>query len=504
MNRHFRTAAFPALLLTLATAAAAQPSAKTAEPAPDPADWGVKLAAEAVHAESVGITIHVPIGSITEHSAYQKIATTKIILPDDRGAVILQERRTTRLELTTEEVADEFITELLSLVPNFGWEIPEGQEDNPDLRDPDDLQVVASGAIVMERDKARKIGEYTADHAYVMLPRTGTKEVTIRGCTLVKTSPGRFVLLELLTSGSDYKQAREMYEVMLATVVIDDPTEAAARRAAAVGMGERVLDRLTESDYDELFGNMPERWERLYKQAPTGASSDAEEIGYRRVRARLGQRGDMSPNKPKDLWSSDELAEGFVVQIDARILDLGSIIDTRSTYFLTPDFSEEAWVVNMSIQQGPDEYGTPGKTSRWQEIGARRGDDMSIRIVAQSAATTKIRPQISTEGYLSMVQSFVLPQLLVRAGIEGDFAFYTYQTTSGTVRLRTDSLDQSDTGRELWTLTTRLNADAEPQVTTLTAEGEILNTAFNDGRRWEAIELDQLLRIWKSKGLPLD
>jgi hypothetical protein len=503
------------LLATLALASAclpaparqpAKPDAKPAQAqkAPDPKDWGVRLAADPIHAESVGVTMSIPVGSGVEQAAYQKIASTKIVLPDGLGLVLLQERRTKQLDLTTEKVADEILTELLALAPNFGWEIPDDQKDKPLSRDPDDIRVVGSGARLIQRDKAKMVGGYAADHAYVMIPRSGTEEVTIRGATLIKTGPGRFILLELYTTGSNYKKAREMYEVMLATAKIDDPTEAAERRAASIGMGERIMARLTESDYRELFSNMPERWERLYKEAPTGASSDEEEIGYRRIRARLGHRGDMSPEKPRDLWNADENAEGYLVQIDARLLDLGGVIDTRATYFLSPDFNEETWIVNMAIRHGPDEYGTPGKTSRWQEVGARRGQDMSVRIVPESSASTKIRPQIGDQGYISMVQSFVLPQLLVRAGIVGDFAFYSYQTTSGTVRLRTDSLDQSDSGRKLWTLTTHLNADAEPQVTTITPEGEVLRTTFADGRKWETVPLDQLVRIWKSKGLPLD
>jgi len=480
----------------------------TTKATPHPEDWGVKLAPEPVRSEAVGVTMHVPIGSVTQQSAYQKLATTTILLPEDLGTVIIQERRTKQLDLGVEEVADGLILGILSLAPEYGFEKHKTINGKPDSKD---LQIVGSGATVISRDKEMTVGGFPADHTYIDLPRVGNTISTVRGSTLVKVGPGRFILFELYTSGTPhdkstikYDKAREMYEVMLATVTIDDPTEASARRAAAIGTGIRVLDRLTESDYREVFSSTPERWERLYQQATTGAASDDEEIGYRRIRTRIGQRGEMSPKKPKDLWNPAERDEGFIVQIDARILELGGVIDTRATYFATPDFSEEAWVVNMSIRKSADEFGNPGKTSRWQEIGARRGTDMSVRIVPQSADSTTIHPQVATEGFISMVQSFVLPQLLVRAAIPGDMAFYTYQTTSGTVRLRTDSIDRSDKGRKLWTLTTRLNADAEPQTTTITPEGEILRTTFTDGRRWDVVPLEQLVRIWKTKGLPLD
>ncbi len=489
---HRFTAIFSLALCTLGT---------LAQPTPTPQDWGVELASDPIHIESVGVSIHIPVGSITENAVYQKVASTKIQLPNGLGAVVLQERRSKQLDLETEEVADGIITQLLALAPKYGFET-----DPNNIKETDgDVKIVGTSAAVLERDKAKKIDTYIADHAYVAIPREGTPEMTIRGATLIKTGPGRFILIELFTSFSKLEKARQAYEVMLATVRIADPSEASSRRAAAIATGIRVLDRLTESDYREVFESTDERWERLYTEAPSGATSDDEEIGYRRVRAHIGQRGEMSPNKSKDLWSDAEREEGYIVRIDARILDLGGIIDTRATYFLTPDFNEEAWVVNMSIRKGPDQFGTPGSTSRWQEIGARRGTDMSVRIVPQSSASTRIRPQIEGEGYISMVQSFMLPQLLAQAAIPGDMAFYTYQTTAGTIRMRTDSLDAAKKGsRAAWNLTTRLNADAEPQVTAVSQDGQILRTTFADGRRWEVVPLQQLVRIWKNKGLPMD
>jgi hypothetical protein len=486
------------LRLLLTTLILALSTALThAQDAPTPQDWGVHLAADPIHIEGVGLTIHVPVDSLTENSVYQKRATTTVQLPENLGAVVLQERRTKKIDLTTKEVADGIITQLLALTP---W--LDGQT-NPETGE-DEVAIVGTRAHVMSRDKAKKIDTYTADHTYVAIPREGTNEFTIRGSTLIKTGPGRFILIELFTSLSKLERAKEMYEVMLATIKIDDPTKSASRRAAEIAMGIRILDRLTESDYRQVFEQNAERWERLYRQSPSGSTSDDEEIGYRRIRAHIGQRGQLSPQKPKDLWTPTEQEQGYIVQIDARILDQASVIDTRATYFLSMDFSEEAWVVNLSIAEPADQFGTPGKKSRWQEIGARRGKDISIRIIPQSEAVTKIRPQIQGQGYISVVQSFLLPQLLVQVGIPGDMAFYAYQTTSGTIRLRTESLSQSDKGRKLWRLNTRLNADAEPQETIITAEGKVLRTTFSDGRRWETLPLDQLVRLWKRKGLPLD
>ncbi|RMH13882.1 MAG: hypothetical protein D6695_02660 [Planctomycetota bacterium] len=487
-----------ALLLTLLTHPGIAQTTSPETTPNTPKDWGVPLAHEPLVVDGAGVRMSVPVDSLIEHDVYDKIATSKVILPDNLGAVVVQERRTRKLDLDTEAVADEIIKQLLAIGGRFGF-----------IHDDDDLSVgrdehgnpepviVTSRSVLLSRNKQYPVAGYKADHAYVAIPREGSDDYTVRGSTLVKTDPGRFILFELYTSRAHYKKAREMYEVMLATATIEDPAHIAARRAAAIDAGVKALATLTESDYREIFENHPERWERLYRTAPTGATSDEEEIGYRRIRARIGQRGEMSPNKPRQKWSSDDEQEGYIVQIDARLLDLGGIIDTRSTYFLSLDRNEEAWVVNMSIRK---EAGT----SRWQEIGARRGSEMSVNIVPESAARTKIRPQIQGEGYISMVESFMLPQILAHIAIPADYAFYSYQTSSGTIRMRYDSLDAPGREDGPWTLTTRLNADAPPQVTTIAPDGRILLTKLSDGRRWEPIQFEQLVRLWKNKGLPLD
>ncbi|KAA0216032.1 MAG: hypothetical protein DYG94_10100 [Leptolyngbya sp. PLA3] len=442
------------------------------------------------------MTISIPLDSVVQHDVFDTIATTKVILPDDLGVVVIQERRSKRLDLSVEAVADEVITQLLELSPMFDMKEDAGRA----VRNPaGQLQadVVGTRAKVLSRDRQYGLAGYNADHAYVAIPREGTLEYTIRGSTLLQTDPGRFVLFELYTTASDFTKARETYEVMLATAAIEDQANIATRRAAMLDAGVKALAQLTESDYRAVFSAHPQRWERLSRPTPTGAASDEEELGYRRVQARVGKRGDLSPNKPKEKWTTDDQQDGYIVQIDARLLEIDSIIDTRAAYFLSLDRTEEAWVVNMAVRKEAD-------VSRWQEIGARLGTDMSINVIPEQLQATKIRPQIQGEGYISVVESYMLPQLLVHIGIPADFAFYSYQTSSSTIRLRTDSLATPKGKGGPWTLTTRLNADAPPQTTVIGPDGKILRTDLADGRRWSPIEFDALYNLWKSKGLPLD
>ncbi len=490
------------LALLLAADAPAQTQPKpTPKPASPPAtkdakDWGVRLSTEPLVVEGVGVTISIPLNSVVQHDVFDTIATTKVLLPDDLGIVVVQERRSKRLDLAVEGVADEIITQLLELTPMFDMKQEEGRA----VRDPTgQLQgdVVGTRAKVLSRDKQFKLAGRTADHAYVAIPREGTLEYTVRGSTLLQTDPGRFILFELYTTASAFTKSREMYEVMLATATIEDQANIATRRAAMIDAGVKALAQLSESDYRAVFSAHPQRWERLSRAAPTGATSDEEELGYRRIQARVGKRGDLSPNKPKEKWTKDDQQDGYIIQIDARLLEIDSIIDTRAAYFLSLDHNEEAWVVNMAVRKDAD-------VSRWQEIGARLGTDMSISVVPEQLQATKIRPEIQGEGYISMVESYMLPQLLVHIGIPTDFAFYSYQTSSSTIRLRTDSLAIQKTTDSPWTLTTRLNADAPPQTTVIAPDGKILRTDLADGRRWSPIEFEALYSLWKSKGLPLD
>lgn len=502
----FRTVLACTLAALLAVPAASQSKPAPASPiqpqppkAPDPKDWGVHLAPEPIFVESAGVTISIPVDAVVLQDVYETVTSTKVVLPDDLGVVVVQERLSKNLQLQTEGVADEILAQLLALAPKYDFPQP-NQNDRDIPRDEQGrpmLQIAGSRAQVFLRNKELKVGGLSADHAYVAIPLEGSPGFTIRGSTLLKTSPGRFILFQLYCSGGDFTKAREVYEVMLATVEVEDPADVASRRAASVDTGVKALAQLTESDYRQVFDANAERWERFSQAASSDAAADEKELGYRRIRAKVGERGELSPNKPKEKWTSDDHQEGYIVLIDARLLDVEGIIDTRSAYFLSLDRKEEAWVVNMAIRKDAN-------VSRWQEIGARRGDDMTISIVPESLPASKIRPQIQGEGYISMVESFMLPHLLVHIGIPADFAFYSYQTSSGTIRLRTDSLDKPAGPGGQWTLTTHLNADAPPQTTTLTEAGKIVRTEMSEDREWTLIEFNQLYRLWKSKGLPLD
>ncbi|MEM9560573.1 MAG: hypothetical protein AAF995_09720, partial [Planctomycetota bacterium] len=93
------------------------------------------------------------------------------------------------------------------------------------------------------------------------------------------------------------------------------------------------------------------------------------------------------------------------------------------------------------------------------------------------------------------------PPLLASLGAPTDYAFISYQTQSGQARLRTDTLAPANQG---WTLTTTLSDNDAAQVARLDQRGTPRRTTLPNASVWEPTEFDQLLRLWRTKGLPLD
>jgi hypothetical protein len=304
------------------------------------------------------------------------------------------------------------------------------------------------------------------------------------------------VVIELFTEAPKFDQARLVYETSVATMRVASADDLATRRVAAVRAGVELFERTSADEMASLVASFGQRFERLFTPAVTGADSDATEHGYRRVKAWVGKRGDLTPGRAPSTYSKPDQQDGYIVQIDALLLESDMRVDTQAICFLSLDRSEEAWTIRMAVRDGT-------QTSRWTETGARRGTSMAVTTQPERGEPQVIKPLLQTEGYLSMVESHLLGSLLARAGIESTFGFYAYQSSAGTVKLRMDSVEKTTLGGPIRVLS-RLSDDAESQVATYTAGGEMLRIEQTDGRVWEPVSLEELVSLWKSKGLPLD
>lgn len=478
------------LAIAAACFALAQPAiAQTRPPGtaqPVAPGGGVIFAETPLRIESLGLSMQVPVGSklSTSKLGAAEVATA---ITDGAGEWIIrvQVSESSNKALTIEEVSDKVVADIFA-------PFSRGAGDGP--------RIVDREVKVLLRDAKLEIAGKAAARSYVRTPAPAaapTNDPLVFGHTIVALSPGRFILFELVATEARFPRAREIYETVIATANLADPAELESSRLAAIAAGQRFIEGLTTEDYEAVLGGSKpvERWQRLYLPARTGTDADATEIAYRRVRTWVGHRGDLNPKRERARWSALDHQDGYLVRIDSRFLQEGITYDSQAIFFMTPDRDEESWSINMAVTE-------PGaaKPAVFTETGVRSRAIMNVETNARGV-NESIMPTVPTEGYITQVEHYILPQLLARQGIPAEFGFYVFQSPSGDVRLRRDTVDRADRG---WTITTQMTEDMKPQTAGYTPEGALRSITLGDGRVWEPIESRKLLQLWKQKGLPLD
>lgn len=350
---------------------------------------------------------------------------------------------------------------------------------------------------ILGQDYKLVINGMPAGRFYLEVPQ-GEKEPSLaRGYTVFKVGSDRFTIFDLTTTAREFDRVKSVYETLVGTATFEDPGELAAARGAAVSAGIRLMQGIDEQALRDIASTTPERWERLYKPGVTGAASDDTEIAYRRIRTWLGKRGEVNASRKPESFRGVETQEGILVRIDARQIVDGRIFDSQGMYFVSFDRAEETWTLSNNVREGNEK-------SVATETGARSGKSMTVSTVVTGDPGQTIKPVIQGDGYISRVESFLLPQLLIHGAAPADYGFYVYQSDTGNIRLRRDELAQPPDSPNVWKITTKLKEDGKPMVSLFTRKGEFVRTEMPDGSRWEPTTLNQLVKLWREKNLPLD
>ncbi len=437
--------------------------------------------------ETIGLVMQVPEGAAIDSTSAGTTSTTRVVPSDGTWVLNIQTPRTSNPALTTVEVMDDIAEQVLKM---------SGQ-----VLDPKGNVIGVPGRVI-ERTESLRIGDRDASRFYAELTPASTGVAVVNGYTVFKLSESQFVTFELLTSKDRFDTARGAYETVVATARFEDMEAIATSRQAAVNTGLALFQTLTPEVMDEVIRAQPERWDRLYRPARTGVDADAEEVAYRRTRFSRGRRGELDPLKPVAQYNATDRAEGYVVRIDSRFLQKPGTVDqvigdTMGIFWMSPDRSEEAWTVRQTIRRGTI-------TQTFVETGARKHKALTVSVHGDGIPEKVLRPLIEGDGYVSRVEYFLLPALLIRSRTPADFAFYCFQSESSRIRLRRDTLAE-DPGRPgFWTLTTRQHEDADPQVARYDDKGRLVSATLPDGTVWEPIEFGRLVQLWRRKNLPMD
>lgn len=344
--------------------------------------------------------------------------------------------------------------------------------------------------------------ERPAARFYIRLPRETSESAIIRGYTVFQTAPGEFVSFDLATPEPEFAAARPIYEATIATARFTNASEVATKRAATINAGVAFMSKQAKPEYDAAIAALNDQWYRLAKPAPTGSDKDAEEIAYRHLIAKRGNRGEIDPNARHDKMSVTEREPGIIVRFEARYLQDGLTVDVVGVYWMSSDAKSEAWTLQQATRDPKKR--TPSVVT---ETGAREGDQMSISISGTGIETRRIKPEVPKMGYITQVQSFLLPTMLIKSQSAGEYAFYVYQSQNEKLPITTrrDTLALASDGSGKWVLTTRQSEDRPAQISTYSESGDLVQTIFAAQKMvWTPTTLGKLADIWTAKGLPMN
>lgn len=466
----------------------------------------IEMSDEAFRLESAGLTMYLPMGAMAQLSSAGSSVSAKItpkeIEAGGAGAWLIEVRtaRSRDTAQTPESVAQRVMEQLQASVgvvdrsqrDRAGNVIEKVVQTRATIIEPIKNVVVRAEQAVFERPAAR---------FYIRIPRDD-KSSLVRGYTVFQTGPGEFVTFDLSTPEPSFATTRAIYEATLATARFTDAAAVSMQRGAAINAGVSFLSRLAAPEYDAAIALLNDRWYRLAKPAATGDDKDAEEIAYRRIRAKRGSRGEIDTGSRREKWTEADREAGIVVRFDARYLQDGVVVDVVGSYWMSVDARSEAWSLQQAIRDPKRK--TPAIVT---ETGAREGDQMSVALSGTGQENRRIKPEVPKVGYITQVQSFLLPTLLAQSQAAGEYAFYVYQSQNELlpISMRRDILTAPTDDSNKWILTTIQTDERPPQVSTFNEKGELQHTVFAAQKLiWTPTTLTKLFDLWKAKGLPTE
>ena len=392
-------------------------------------------------------------------------------LPDQIGVMVIKEQRTTDPDLTVSSITDNLINQLTRFANS-------------------------KTATLIARYPKLNINGHLGERFYVRIPGLSGKPDSVRGMTIFQSQPRRFVIFDFNCLYKDFDKARNYYETSVGSMDLGNQSQTDIRRAAAIKTMLAFLDLQSIDSYQQAMTGKKDRWERLYEPSPTGDEMDAIEYGYRKIKSWGGFKGELT-DKPRSSWSQDERQLGYFVQIDAMAIEDDIRVDTRATFYMSEDTNEESWTIKMSLRRGGEQ-----RTSTI--TGARSNTSMAIMLDQSDAPPTRTHPVIQGQGYISQVQSYLIGSMLAHNAQPGEYASYAYNSSLGTITLRWDIVELPEDKPGLIRITTKVSKNSPPTVTNYNQAGDLLRVRLANGRIWEPIELDRLIKLWKKKGLPLE
>ena len=335
-------------------------------------------------------------------------------------------------------------------------------------------------------------------------PATG-----VTGFLVVPRAGRDFVAFRLVAETTAFESILPLLERSLATIRVDPPETLVFWESDVLETGRQRLSTFTPERLLEIADGR-ERWHRVRRATPDGATV---EVGAFMVKAVSAPRGLLDPARDPESLRVSEKEPGILVSIEARMLppetspgEQPTWLDVSLRAWLALDRSGEAWSMRRTIRGDRRE---PSVAETGVRLAPSAGQPRPVLEVIESSREAMSREPrrwtLPDEPFLSQVEAVLLGPLLAAANAPaGEFAWRTYDRSLGDVTRRLEVFARAGDsgGFEVRTLTHP--DDVAPLLQRFDAQGRLVERRDPDGTITEAIELEDLRRLWRSKGLPLE
>lgn len=444
---------------------------------PDAKTQGGQLAETPLDAELLGFRMRIPVGTSVR---IERNPTTSFLLAEKeespswriRAAEVIASREGT----TSKGQCDDYLADLRKREQKFN--------------------VIAS--------EARAIASTAAHLLYISVPLEGGGSGVL-GMLVVPNGKDNYLVLSLVVSDGEFARVRPLLERAFATIELVDRGGRAAENTDLLARGAALFARISP---EALRATISEpRVYRMWRPDDRGGKKDAKkDYGYLVVRVREGMQGEVDATKDPAKFKGEDAETGLLASIDARVVvndDPTHTLDAQSRYFVRWDRASEAWSI---------------RSTERQKRASRSSAQTGLRLAPTAGAPKPVLQVITASGdgmtrepqqwdippvYLSQAELIVLGELLPRDGSEPriEFKDYAYDQRDQKLPQRRESWFKTASG---WRLETQQGSAPAKIVQEFDSQGRRVRRTDVDGSVTELIELEELRKLWKSKGLPVD
>ena len=331
---------------------------------------------------------------------------------------------------------------------------------------------------------------------------TGAGEEVIVGWLVLPFGEREFLVFALQTLPDGFGQVRALMEASFSTIRLRGVKEIVDERRIRLEAGKAFLDGLAEPRLRSLIG--PGQWSRYYIPAATAESGRDTERGCMYFEFIEAKRGAINPQRGEELYDPEDHQLGLMARVRGQIIDTESnaTIDSRAFYWMAWDQSEERWSIQVTTRSGSRERSEAQTGVRMPRDAGNPAGRIIIIDSTSGGATRDQKNWAAPEIYLSQALRWGLGRLLPREGTEPRlFSYYFFDGTESSITLRIDRWAPVGDGSGNWSLTSRSKSDAPRIVSIYNKAGDLVRRTLPDGSVSEPIELDDLNRLWRSKGI---